>query len=70
MKHLNICPAPRINLPTEVRDLALYYREIENSIIKIKETIGNLAIDELLTEIQTLTTYLTKDITEIFHTLD
>ena len=67
---MRICPAPRLNLPAEVNDLEYHYKDIEDSISKIKDTLSVLTNDHILNEIQSPTSSVTTDVRDISSTLD
>ena len=70
LRHLRTCPEPKLELPPEINDLSVHYHEIEESIKIIQETIQHLSTDNLLTEVQSLSDFLTTDMREISQTLD
>ena len=70
LRHLKTCPEPKLELPPEINDLSVHYHEIEESIKIIQETIQHLSTDTLLTEVQSLSDFLTTDMREMSQTLD
>ena len=70
LRHLRTCPKPKLELPPEINDLSVHYHEIEESIKIIQETIEHLSTNNLLTEVQSLSDFLTTDLREISQTLD
>ena len=52
LKHLKTCPEPQVSLPYEIKDLSPHYRDIEDSISTIRNTIQDISTDTLLTEVK------------------
>ena len=70
LKHLKTCPDPHIEIPQEITNLSNHYSEIEDSIRIIQETINDLSTEELLSEVQTLSEFMTTDMSEMARTLE
>ena len=70
LKHLKTCPSPDIQIPQEITDLSNHYSEIEDSIKIIQETINDLSTEDLLLEVQTLSDFMTRDMSEMTRTLE
>ena len=67
---MNVCPTSRIDLPLEVRELAIDYKQIQKSITSIKHVLDDSETDELLGELKHLSSFVTRDFAEISQTLD
>ena len=65
LRHLRTCPATQLQIPQEITDLSMHYHDIEESIKTIQETIHNLSTDELLTEVQRLSDFVTTDMSDV-----
>ena len=70
LKHIKTCPSPDIQIPQEITDLSNHYSEIESSIKVIQETINDLSTEDLLLEVQTLSDFMTRDMSEMARTLE
>merc|ERR1712240_128032 len=70
LKHIKTCPSPDLELPQEITDLSNHYSEIESSIKVIQETINDLSPEDLLLEVQTLSEFMTRDMSEMAKTLE
>ena len=70
LRHLRTCPEPEVTLPFEIKDLSLNYKEIEESISTIKNTIQVLSTDSLLVEVKKFSDFLTTDMAKISNKLD
>ena len=69
LKHLKTCPDPQLQIPQEITNLSTHYSEIEESIRIIQDTINDLSTEELLSEVKTLSDFLTSDMSEMAQTL-
>ena len=69
LRHLKTCPESQIQIPQEITNLSIHYSEIEESIRVIQETINDLSTEELLSEVQTLSEFMTSDMSEMSRTL-
>ena len=64
-----MCPSQRVDLPLEVRELGIHYKEIEKSISVIKKVLDDLETDELLGELKHISNFVSRDFAEISQTL-